>query len=364
METTIKKATATKALKICGMVLNVILEGLACLMYCLLVGVTTIIMAIPFNPIIYWIWGLVAPKSAASALYDKKDSDKITDSGTAIWRCLNEVTQKLLPWRYKKAYLEVTMLENANLSDTLRYFECCDKAKVINDKWLSEEARNHVWNYLGDSLRTLILPQMGKLSLEQFRLMVSLNEWGNVYAYANSRTLSDDMLMCLWNEAVNTENKNEKEKDKKNPALNILCSIAKIKSLSPGLIAKISASDSQNEIHLNIADALNEYSQKKAIETYLNDSGLWEKFLQDLKNKKQELVTTAQMLMSICQYEKYVSLGFKLSMPAVESFLSRDNYEMARLVIKNDVIGREISPKAEMLIKGNTQLSKILLELS
>ena len=55
-----------------------------------------------------------------------------------IWRCLNEVTQKLLPWRYKKAYLEVTMLENANLSDTLRYFECCDKAKVINDKWLSE----------------------------------------------------------------------------------------------------------------------------------------------------------------------------------------------------------------------------------
>ena len=59
METTIKKATATKALKICGMVLNVILEGFACLMYCLLVGVTTIIMAIPFNPIIYWIWGLV-----------------------------------------------------------------------------------------------------------------------------------------------------------------------------------------------------------------------------------------------------------------------------------------------------------------
>ena len=104
------------------------------------------------------------------------------------------------------------MLENANLSDTLRYFECCDKAKVINDKWLSEEARNHVWNYLGDSLRTLILPQMGKLSLEQFRLMVSLNEWGNVCAYANSRTLSDDMLMCLWNEAVNTENKNEKRK--------------------------------------------------------------------------------------------------------------------------------------------------------
>ena len=269
-----------------------------------------------------------------------------------------------MPWRYKKAYLEVTMLENANLSDTLRYFECCDKAKVINDKWLSEEARNHVWNYLGDSLRTLILPQMGKLSLEQFRLMVSLNEWGNVCAYANSRTLSDDMLMCLWNEAVKTENKNEKEKDKKNPALNILCSIAKIKSLSPGLIAKISASDSQNEIHLNIADALNEYSQKKAIETYLNDSGLWEKFLQDLKNKKQELVTTAQMLMSIRQYEKYISVGFKLSMPAVESFLSRDNYEMARLVIKNDVIGREISPKAEMLIKGNTQLSKIVLELS
>ena len=37
---------------------------------------------------------------------------------------------------------------------------------------------------------------------------------------------------------------------------------------------------------------------------------------------------------------------------------------MARLVIKNDVIGREISPKAEMLIKGNTQLSKIVLELS
>lgn len=359
MKTTIKKATATKALKICGMVMKLILEGLV---YCLLVGVTTIIMAIPFNPIIYWIWGLVAPKSAARALYDKKDSDEITNSCKAIWRCLNKVTQKLLPWRYKKAYLEVTMLENANLSDTLRYFECCDKAKVINDKWLSEEVRNHVWDSLGDSLRTLILPQMGTLSLEQFRLMVSQNEWGNVRAYANSRTLSDDMLMCLWNEAVETENKKEKEKDKENFALNILCSIAKIKSLSPGLIATVA--NSPNEIHLNIADALNEYSQKKAVAAYQNDCELWGKFLQDLKNKQQELVTTAQMLMSRRQYEQYVSLGFKLSMPAIESFLSREDYEMAKLVIKNDIIGREISLRAKMLINGNIRLSQIVLELS
>lgn len=344
METKNFKATAAKAAKKIVNFVQTLVQGLFIVLGMFLL---LIIYLLLFNPIVLWVWAMIAPKSAAShlnAIRGKKDGHPLDFPGEIFWE-MNKKFRFLLPWRSKKEFLRVTCLSEATVAQEIKFFHSENALEVINSGWLSKEAKDEL--FLESGLCSWLLPKMGSLTTEQFSHLIRESEWKSIGEYFSKYTPSETMLQGLLNAAI------EKGKaDDSNP-LKIFCSYAKKQGLSTNIINSLYQNKTISDVLEVIEDALACYGERQLVLAGREDMELWKKYctLEDGKFFEEN-----QILMNLAEYEFFHEQGMKLSNSAIVYFLSAEDLKMAKKVIEYEVIGQRVSENVGMLIVSNPKL--------
>ncbi len=319
----------------------------------LLLAIFTII----YNPIVFWVWTIIAPGSAARSLYNikGKEDHPLDLPGSFFWQ-MNRKLDFLLPWRCKREFLRVTCLSEATLTEELRFFNESDKADLIKKNWLSKEAKNRIWTYEGEGIRELLLPSMKVLTVMQFAILVHNDNWGSIAKYFSEYTPSEEMLKILLKKRIDVADPN---------ALKIICNYAKNQSLPVDIINSLYNNSAVNyEDREAIEDALSIYGQKRLIIAGRDNHELWKKFCNRLKGG-DGIFPENQILLNLRQYEDYHAVGFSLCCQAIVHFLSKEDMEMAKAVIKHELIEKDAALTGQIctLIEANAKLGEIYLNL-
>ena len=317
--------------------------------------ILTVIYFIPYNPFMFWIWALIAPKQAAQSLRSICNEDRLDLAGELYWT-LNKQFRWLLPWRSKKEILKVAPSAERTVAQELRIFNEEDKVKLIENNWLSKEAMDKIWFYEGSGIRELLFPKMPNyLTDAQFGVLVTNNDWDLVIKNLNQTTPSEKKLRKIMDSAFG--------KEKNAQALKVLCFYAKVRSLPVNLINDIyKTKDISNEELQAIEEALAIFAQKQQIKESQRDTKLWKKLCGIITGIFDE----NQRMMNLEQYEIYHETGKKLCEQAIVYFLSQENNtEMAKRVIQYELAGKkaeEVSNNICSLIAGDKKLLQIAID--
>ena len=338
------------------------------LMITIILPVIFLIMLIPYNPVVYWVWAMIAPQSAAQSLYSDElhkmlkgetlsPVDTILNFPRMCFWHLNRALRFLLPWRSKKAFIAETEFNEGSFEEHLRFFHSEDQAEVINKGWLNCKERDHLWSSLGGSLRELMLPQMGRLSTEQFRILANCGEWQTIGEYMGRYTLSSAMLSILLNVACDDRSDEQK-------AIRLFSQYVKLHGLSAEVINSVYASQRMPEnIRKQIENALEIFRQRKMLQAYAGSEQEpnWVRFCKIDGNLADE----NQPLMNEMQYLVYhTTTGKVLCASAVVSFLSQGDNRLAKLVLKHEVVENNvINDQIRSLIAANPVLAQEFLRL-
>lgn len=345
--------------KVAAAVFNFLREICAGLLIIIVMLLLLAIFTIIYNPVVFWVWAMIAPKSAARSLYNikGKEDHPLDLPGKFFWE-MNRKLDFLLPWRCKKEFLRVTQLKEANPTEEVRFFHGEDQAAIISKNWLSREAKERLWPMIGNSLHELMLPHMGSLNVEQFSVLVWNNEWQTVVEYINKYTPSERFLEIVVNAAIGKGKKN-------NEAFNFLCRYAKVKSLPANIINSIYKNTViDEEDRMAIEKALSIYGQRRLIITGCDNHELWEKFCNRLKGG-DGIFPENQILLNLQQYKDYHNAGFGLCNQAIIYFLSKEDMNMAEAVIKHELVEKKAALTGQVctLIEANAKLGEIYLNL-
>lgn len=349
METKNFKATAAKAAK---KIVNFV-QTLVQVLF-MIVGIFLLlsIYLLLFNPIVVWVWAMIAPKSAASRLNDirgEKDGHPLNIPGEIFWE-MNKKFRFLLPWRSKKEFLRVTCLSEATVAQEIKFFHSENALEVINSGWLSKEAKDKL--FLESGLCSWLLPKMGSLTTEQFSHLIREREWKSIGEYFSKYTPSETMLQSLLNAAI------EEGKADSNP-LKIFCSYAKKQGLSTNIINSLYQNKTISDVLGEIEDALACYGERQLVLAGREDMELWKKYC---TLEKCEFFEENQILMNLAEYEFFHEQEMKLSDSAIVHFLSAEDLVMAKKVIEYEVINRNVSENVGMLIVANPKLLPLVIK--
>lgn len=303
---------------------------------------------IVFNPAVYWIWCLINPRSAARQLYDqtKDDCIELIISGKLFWN-INKCFRFMLPWRSKRQFLLVTEFANATHEEQMHVFRTeKDKVALLNQKILDRSVLSEIWlNY--PVFREELLPLMGRLSLAEFKDMVTISVSTKdntsflamssvllIKKYMKNQTMSDAMLEHLFETATRVNRPSE--------VINILfCHIVAF-GLTPKLATKYV------NVHVGdnffVKDAIRIYNEKEMVKSLRYDLSLWDQYCETVL-RDDDLYAEAQILMNNAQYRIYREKGKYLSEKAIVCILSQDNHVLKGEVLKSLALGKALREK-------------------
>lgn len=301
-----------------------------------------------FNPVVYWIWCFIHPRSAAKQLYDQTqdDGDGLIISGKLFWN-INKCFRFLLPWRSKRQFLLVTKFANATHEEQMHVFRTeQDKVGLLNQKILDRSVLSNIW-LIYPVFHEDLLPLMGRLSLAEFKDMVtiSISTKDNtsflamssillIKKYMKNQTMSDAMLEHLFKIATEVNRPSEIIKI-------LFCHI-----VACGLTPKLAAKYVNTHVGDNffVKDAIRNYNEKEMVRSSRHDLSLWRQYCETVL-RDDDLYAEAQTLMNDAQYRIYREKGKYLSESAIVCILSQDNHLLKEDVLKSLALGKALREK-------------------
>ena len=314
------------------------------------------IESIIWNPCIFYLLMLVAPKKTAQNIAENAFDDDtiffIKYPARFFWK-INKSVRNLLPWRCKQELLLATNLQEATTEEEIRFFQNSDRAALLEKRILGRNALARLWPMYNNNILDLMLPYMGRLSFEEFVHLLDVQRFDLISKHMQLYTLSEKMLLSLFN---NTDDR----------SLVLLCTHIRKNGLPATLINKFFKSDKKQEQIPMIVKAINEYNQVQLTKQTESNITLWEATVKSLK--QDNLCVPAQVLMNHMQYKCYRQYGKHLSEEAIIYFLSIDDAEKARKaemlkdIIKYELVGKTFSSQIMCLLKAKTNLMAYYLE--
>lgn len=349
----------SNTVRVAGWLKNAALAAVITLVLIIWLPLLFVLLLIPFNPIVFWVWAIINPKSAAVNFYGRDmhkvlcgEADTTTEIMTLPWIFywkLNRGLRFLLPWRCKKAFIAKTKFHEGSFDQHIRYFHE-HSGEVIENGWLNGAELCHLWELVGANLRSHLLPQMGCLSLEQFKLLLSCNEVGTATMYAAKHTLSSEMLKAMVKVC--------KDEAYGGSWITLFCNYIKLHGLSADVVNVVYQTTWTKDGRKYVEEALEIFRQRKIVQT--STSNEWKHFC----SVDGKLVAEAQKLMT---YEKYLVYhevtGNRLYDTTVAYFLGKGDI-LAFAVLKYEVVeGRIYNDLLRSLIAGNPEIAKEYLRL-
>lgn len=337
METTIKNKVVSVVNAI-GNFFAVIALGI---LYIVVNALILVVDLIVFNPVVFWIWSLICPKSAAKSLHEQTTEEfPGLYVGRLFWG-INKCFRFMLPWRSKRQFLLVTEFKDATDEQQFRFFVTEeDQIGLLKKRVLSRSVLSKIW-FDTVGFIPVLLPFMGRLSLKEFKFMaqacfdngqayLSAEDQLYVKKYMQTQTLSDAMLEHLFSLG-------DYQKICFNAA-GIIVEHILANGLTPRLVEKyIDYRDRNNSPF--VQTALRIYNEKEMTKSLQKDISLWREYCKSVL-KDKNLDVEAQKLMNCRQYLVYTECGKYLLPGAIAHFLSQDKCDATELVIKNLAEGK------------------------
>jgi hypothetical protein len=305
-------------------------------------GVFFIIVAsiglLVWNPLCFWIWAAIAPKSAARSYYGMQSSSETISSMLGELYSFNDRVIKHLPRRAKEVFFEESgFVSPMTYGDLERYVQTNAKTAIKHIRRFPERLQRSMWAWYPTYWPEMI-EALGVLTLQQFQSLVSAERWELVKKYIFTRTPSERMLLYL----IRSDEKALSDSE------NILLEYAKSKGLPSSVInAWYKACKGED-----LSVALGIFAEKQMLQ--VGSLTKWRTFV-----AKRTLAPESEILMNAEQYRIYHETH-DLSDEALVFFLSKDDslsQEILRDCIK---AGRPLTEQMRNLINAQRRLLEIV----
>lgn len=294
-----------------------------------------------YNPLMFFIWSIVSPKSVASGLNDM-DIPVYTDFVKAV----NGWMVHCYPYFMKKYFMELGNFSEYSVSSQLRYYRENPTVEVLRK--LSSEALYKLWSVSENNAdrETIVKIVDSGCSLNREQIMClqkhGLNEL--LVDYFLKNTPSVDIVRVMMKE--NRE---------------VFLFIVEKYGLSSQLLREM-YENSTVELISEAEKKLESYSHRRiALECASATRGheFWKIFC----NETENISISAQKVMQPWQYVDYYSTDHKLSETALEYLFANDAYcKLWSMIFEHEPKNGIANAKIKSLVAANPRLKMMYLE--
>lgn len=248
-----------------------------------------VLLSAVLNPVVWWLWALIAPKSAVKLLnYIARHNKKTLRYSGRVWFFFDRLVIKILPWRSKRYFYQKFNPD---------YMSDKQKARAYREGWLDKQkltdaAKDIVWNYSMLHWRDLAT---GKLSLEQFANVLYSNEEETLRIHLEAQTPSKDKMEYLLGHVA---------KNQSTSTVAIMKKAVSKYGLHPELIKQVFEQALYVQIKDTVMSAIDEYQEVEIVKSLENKQYEWQMYLRS--HVGAELKLSAQRVLTQQQFKTYV----------------------------------------------------------
>ena len=249
-----------------------------------------VLLSAVLNPVVWWLWALIAPKSAVKLLnYIARHNKKTLRYSGRVWFFFARLVIKILPWRCKRYFYQ--QFNPDYMSDK-------QKARAYREGWLDKQkltdaAKDIVWNY---SIRYWSDLAAGNLSLEQFANVLNSGEEETLQIHLEAQTPSKDKMEYLLGHVA---------KNRSTSTVAIMKKAVSKYGLHPELIKQVFSQAQYVTIKDEVMSAIDEYQEVEMVRSLKNKRYDWQMYL--MNHVYGELKLSAQRALTKQQFIEYVA---------------------------------------------------------
>lgn len=260
--------------------------------------VRVVLLSVVLNPLIWWIWALVAPKSAVGLLAatSRDEKYKLIRFCGCFWFVFAALLIHVLPWRSKRCFFRT--FTKMKMSDRQQARAYCEG--WFNKDQLSDVAKDIVW-YRPDGIRYWKYFAKERLSFKKFCDMLTKNAYEVLEMHLAAQMPSEEKMQMLLSSTAKVDDSS---------LIEIIKNTISKYGLYPKLIKRVFDDSNYEGIRSCVMSSLELYNEVATVKSLSNDMNRWTKFLS--LPQARSLSVSSQRVFTEDQFKRYRTQAYDL----------------------------------------------------